>query len=336
METEHNPRLNSGELSQLWIGYMQDSLTVCSMKHFLQVVEDDNIRPVIQQCLDISQSHIPKLTALFDSDDRPVPIGFTEQDVDLQAPRLFSDDFVLSNIMNTAQMGLQMYAQAKSLCPRQDVRNYFSECLKENDQLYDQAVSLLLEKGIYVPSPTIQVPSQVDFVTKQNFTAGWFGKQKPLLAHEIANLYANIQRNALGKHLITAFSQVAKSKKVREYFQQGSKVSTKQVQTFTSTLQENGLPASMISDEPVTDSTTPPFSDKFMLFQVTVMNGIGIAYYGTALSTSMRNDISALYPRLATEIGKYAKDGLNLMIENGWLEEPPQMIDHDQLAKNKG
>lgn len=76
---------------------------------------------------------------------------------------------MLSNITNIAQLELQMYAQAKPLSARQDVRRYFSECLRESDQLYDQAVDLLLSKGIHVRTPIIDTPDQVDYVSKQGF-----------------------------------------------------------------------------------------------------------------------------------------------------------------------
>jgi hypothetical protein len=29
---------------------------------------------------------------------------------------------------------------------------------------------------------------------------------------------------------------------------------------------------------------------------------------------------------------QFAEDGANIMIENGWLEQPPQAIDRDQIA----
>lgn len=331
---EHDTRITSSELSQLWTGYMQDSLSICTFKYFLQTVENADIRPIIQQALTISEAHILKLTALFQSDNRPVPFGFTDQDVNLKAPRLFSDEFMLSNIHQTAQMGMIMYAQALALSAREDIRGYFSQCLKENDELYNQAVDLLLAKGLYIHSPFMDTPDQVDFVSKQSFLAGWFGEQRPLLSVEIANLYANTQRNALGAHLITGYSQVAKSKKVQQYFKKGKDISSKHVRKFTSILQKNNLPASMIPDEPVTNSTVSPFSDKLMLFQVLKMNSLGLAYYGTSVASALRHDLAALYPRLMVDVAKYVEDGSNLMIENGWFEEPPRMLDHNQLAKD--
>ena len=36
--------------------------------------------------------------------------------------------------------------------------------------------------------------------------------------------------------------------------------------------------------------------------------------------------------KLMAEIGLYAEDGANIMIEKGWLEEPPQEVDSKALV----
>ncbi|WP_445661507.1 DUF3231 family protein [Bacillus sp. FSL K6-3431] len=60
-------------------------------------------------------------------------------------------------------------------------------------------------------------PEQVDFVKKQPFLNGWLGDRRPLLGIEIANLVYKAERNTLGEALITGFSQVVKSKEVRQF-----------------------------------------------------------------------------------------------------------------------
>jgi hypothetical protein len=38
------------------------------------------------------------------------------------------------------------------------------------------------------------------------------------------------------------------------------------------------------------------------------------------------------FARLSGEIAKYAEDGLNILISNGWLEKIPEAVDHRELA----
>lgn len=133
---------------------------------------------------------------------------------------------------------------------------------------------------------------------------------------------------------MTGFSQVATSKEVTEYIRRGIQIAKKHVNIFSSILNEEDVPAPMGSDSMVTDSNDiAPFSDKLMLYHVTEMITLGIAFYGISISTNIRRDLIANYTRLTGEIALYSEDGANIMIDNEWLEEPPRMVDRDELAK---
>jgi hypothetical protein len=41
------------------------------------------------------------------------------------------------------------------------------------------------------------------------------------------------------------------------------------------------------------------------------------------------------YVLLTADLTKYGEDGANLMIDNGWLEEPPRASDRRALSKGK-
>jgi hypothetical protein len=84
----------------------------------------------------------------------------------------------------------------------------------------------------------------------------------------------------------------------------------------------------------VTDSTESPFSDKLMMYHTVVLTAIGLGNYGLAVSASPRRDLVTQYTCLASEIGLYDEDGANIMIDHGWMEQPPQSINRYKLAKN--
>lgn len=54
-----------------------------------------------------------------------------------------------------------------------------------------------------------------------------------MLANEIAALFTNIQTNILGKTLVMGFSQVARSKQVRDFFIKGREIATKHIAIFS-------------------------------------------------------------------------------------------------------
>ncbi|GAM12495.1 hypothetical protein SAMD00020551_0630 [Mesobacillus selenatarsenatis SF-1] len=40
-----------------------------------------------------------------------------------------------------------------------------------------------------------------------------------------------------------------------------------------------------------------------------------------------------MYNRLSVEVQMYSEDGANIMIKNGWFEQPPMASDRDELIR---
>lgn len=334
METDkNNIKLTSAEISELWGTYQNDTLAICMLRYFLTHVEDTEIRGVLQYALEFLQAHIPKLKAFFQEEGNVIPLGFTEQDVNETAPRLFSDTYMILYTQQMAKLGLNAYSVAVASSARQDIHAYYSEGLKENIELHKMANDVLLSKGLYIRPPSIPKQDKVTFVDDKSLIKGWFGKHRPLISIEVTHLFANAQRNSLGVSTLIGFSQVAKSEEVTNFLIRGKEIASKHVEVFSSILREDDLPFTM-SGSGVTTSTVPPFSDKLMMAVTTGLIALGIGYYGTSLATSMRTDLATQYTRLTAEIGKYSLDGAKLLIKNGWMEQPPMQADRDKLAKN--
>lgn len=336
LEFERHVKLTAAEITQLWASYMNDKGLTCQLQHFLAKVEDEEIRPLIQQALDLVQGNLKSLTEIFNKENYPLPYGFnTEEDVDATAPRLFSDTYVLNFLHQGAQISLQAYSISLSLSVRADVYSYFNECISQLAEFLREIKELLLVKGLYIRSPYLPTPENYDFVKSQKFLTGYFGDRRPLAGTEITNLYANFQRNALGVATMIGYSQVAKSKEVRKFLIRGKEISEKHCEIFGSIMREDDIPVPMSGDTEVTDSTTYTFSDKLIMFYSTALIALSVGYYGTAMAMSPRRDLGVQYSRLIIEITKYAEDGANIMIKNGWLEDPPRALDRDELAKKK-
>jgi Protein of unknown function (DUF3231) len=334
MESEHNIQLTAVEVAQIWSAYINSSMSHCLYTYFLEIVEDSQVRLIIENGLELAESHLAKLTALFQKEGYPVPYGFkVDEDVNRSAPRLFSDSFMLNFIHNMGIIALNFYAVAKTLSVRSDLDSYFAECLNELSEFNTMTKNLLLSKGLYVRSPYITPAKEVHFVKSPNFISGLLEKKRPLTAIEITNLYANQQKNALGHVAMMAWSQVAQSKEVGKFMVRGKEIAFKHAKVFASVLEENDLPAPVSWDTEVTDSKIAPFSDKMLMFMATFLTALSIGYYGTSMATSSRKDLALDYVRLSAEIATYAEDGAKIMIDNGWLEEPPLAPDRDKLAK---
>ncbi len=127
------------------------------------------------------------------------------------------------------------------------------------------------------------------------------------------------------------FGQVAKSKKLKDYFSRGKQIADKQTGVLGSLLEDEDLPKPINYDALVTDSTESPFSDKLILFHSTIFMSLSIQAYGLALGNCARPDVASSITRLTAELGDYVKDGLDLMIEHGWLERVPEAANRKEL-----
>ncbi|MFC4023274.1 DUF3231 family protein [Oceanobacillus longus] len=333
MKSQNSIELTAAEVSALWISYQSNTMGLCGLRHFLRHVKDEQIKGILEKALTITKQNIEKETTFFKQEGYVIPQGFTEHDVIDGAPKLFSDKLYLEYILNITNISLNMYSASLTAAARTDVIDYFSTNLIGTQELHKLSKELAKEKGVYLRGPLIPKQKQIDFVKKQSFLAGWFAERRPLLGVEIANLVLNAKQNALGQAVITGFSQVAQSKEVRRFFERGRDISGKHVEIFESILNDDYLSdgAYLLTSE-VTDSTTPPFSDKLMLFLVSMLIGYGIGQYGVSMSVSPRRDLGAHYTRLIAEIAQYAEDGANIMINNGWMEQPPMAADRKELA----
>lgn len=326
-------KLTATEISYLWTTYITDSMSVCVLKYFLENIEVEDVKTLITHAFDLSQQHIEIIRGIFSDEGIVIPQGFTEQDVNLKAKRLFTDVFYLRYIHNMAKGGLATHGRVLQNIYRHDIHSFFSKCLTSTIELHSEANRILLEKGVAIRPPSIPYPQELEFVHKQSFILEGLGRRESLTGTEVTNLYANIQTNQIGTSMATAFSQVAKSDKVRKYILRGKEIALKHIKVFSSYLEMGQLPVPISFDQEVSDSTESPFSDKLMMYHFGLMIYAGIGNYGISISESQRSDLVVDYSRLNAEILKLSEDGVNLMIANEWLEQPPLASDRRDLAK---
>ncbi|HEX7063760.1 MAG TPA: DUF3231 family protein [Bacillales bacterium] len=328
-------QLTVTELGTLWTLYMNNSMSIQVLSYFLSKVEDGEIHEVLEFALQTAQKENQSIIDIFNAEGQPIPHGFTEDDVNLNAPQLYTDTFFLHYLKNMSQYGVTTMGTNYTLASRSDIRNFYKGCVQKVTKLDEMATQILLTKGLYTRPPHISVPDKVSFVNKQNFLAGFIGGRRPLIAMEAMYLFLNAQTNSVGNSLLLGFSQVTSDQRIRKYTWRGMEIAKKHLNVFTNKLREDHLHTAPNLEDEVTNSTEPPFSDKLITFHITLLVTAGMGNYGMAISASPRHDLVTVYTRLAAEIGDYAKDGANIMIDNGWMEEPPQVDDRKELAKKQ-
>lgn len=330
---ENQTKLSATEHAALWAQYMDDSLSCCVFRYFLNNTKDKDIKKLIQFSLDLAESHLAQVRIFLEQDNQPIPIGFTDEDVNVNAESLFTDTFKIYYLHIMSIHGLTRYAGATSVCIRADIRKYFIECTSQTLKLFNNVTSVSLQKAIISKPPSLNYKQHIKFINKNSSTE-WLSKRRSINAIEISGVYLNIQKTMVKMVLELGFGQVSQSKEVREYMKRAKKVCDKHFEILSSVLREESLHIPRGFETEVTDSTIPPFSDKLMLYHITTLLSAAIAYYSDALSMGQRKDLFKSYARMSLEMSLLAEKGLNILIKNGWLEQPPIAVDRNDLTKD--
>ncbi|MDQ1143644.1 hypothetical protein QE429_000471 [Bacillus sp. SORGH_AS 510] len=335
--TSKQIQLTSAEIATLWTSYMNNSMSIQFLNFFLSTVEDPDARKICELGHGIATKVLAEITEFFQQEEIPVPNGFSPSDVNLNAPKLYTDSFMIFYINHMSKAGMAGYSGFTSMCARKDVRKCFKTALILTTELFDESTEVLLEKGLFVRPPYIDYPHQKDFVDSRSYLSGLnpFTNKRPLNTVELSHLFMNIQNNLIGAKLCLSFAQCSPRKEVQKLMLQGKDISEKHVRIFTSTMLENNTQPPISADVAITNSTAEVFSDKLMIFHNGLLTAAGTGNYATAAAASQRTDLIVNYERLSLEIAQYAKDIAYLMIDHQWLEQPPGTMDKVKLAQHK-
>ncbi|GAE26790.1 hypothetical protein JCM9140_2888 [Halalkalibacter wakoensis JCM 9140] len=330
---EHQTRLTASEIATLWSSCQNNSMAICVFKYFLEHVEDEDIKSVVTYALHTSEENLQESQRILKEDKQSIPVGFSDEDVNVNAPRLYSDTYYLNYIKNMAKVGLSVYGVALATSAKTSVRDWLSKAIQTSTEMYNKTSDALLSKGLFIRPPYVITDNEIDFIDQKNYKRGLLTMNpRTINVIEITHVYANIETNLVGQILLSGLAQVAKAKEVRKYCNRGKEIATKHIEQFSNILTDDYIPVPMPSDLTVSNSTTAPFSDKLIMFHTALLIQSSTSNYSTAAAASLRTDIVTTYVRLTAEVTTYANDGINIMIGQSWLEEPPQPINKKNLS----
>lgn len=323
----------SSEINYLWITYLAESMSAAMLKYMVAKSQDPDFHNALQFALDVASKHITLIEGIFNSFHHPVPDAFGEKDVDAKAPALFKEEFSVRYTKYMTRYILVNHTLAFSDSSRADIKDFFSQAIERSKNVIQKTDEVLLAKGLFAKSPYIERPDRVEYVHDKSYFGSLFGKsERPLNAIEISNIFQVIDFKAAMRALKQGFAQVTKSEQVRNHLKRGIKMADKQLEVLGTLLEKEDLPQTEILNDLITDSTQSPYSDRLIMFHTSIAMARIIMAYGIGLTNNARKDIVADFTRLMVEILEFTKDGVDIMIENGWLEQVPQTIDRRKLT----
>ncbi|MFF2447553.1 DUF3231 family protein [Neobacillus sp. NPDC058068] len=314
----------AGEIANIWKFVIGNQAHLCFLEHWMQHVEDEELKVILQRSIDEANRIIIEGLELYQKAGFPLPIGFSlDKDVDPKEPRLMSDKLIFFVLQVLLEYGVYGYGLTLGKTETPEVLSYFQMNLKNSSDLYKFITENINKKGyqhqpIYVP-----VPKRAELVEKQSFLSGWWGEQRPVNAIEIDSLIFSLRGVILAKTLYIVFSQISKDPMVQKYCHRGKEICSKRVENIQSLNSTENLPFLATYETEITNSSTSPFSEKLIMFEAMSLAEIAIARSGNAFSAVTRRDLSTMFSLYIIETGTFLDDGLNLMIEKKWLDQPP-------------
>ena len=331
----NDERLSADEMGHLWEMYLYNAESKCQLQYLVAKAQDSEIRAVLQYALEIATTRINRLTQIFNTVGFPLPHAFTDEDVEPNAKRLFSDGFMLAYVNGLVNFELVESFMGLTRAFRVDVKEHYNASIDESQEFHKRADEVLLRKGLYIKPPYFPVPDRVQYVYQDTFFDGLLGDKRPINALEVCHIYTRLQTKMVERAFILGLYQVAQSKQVRDFLSKGKQLIDKQIEDWSRILQDEDLPIPVTWEHEVTDSTESPFSDKLIMFSILTMMRNRITLIGISLANCVRADIVISFGRTIAALQAYSKDALDLMINSGWLEKIPSAADREEILGNR-
>ncbi|MGW9102523.1 DUF3231 family protein [Priestia megaterium] len=331
---DKNP-ISASEVGTLWLTYQEKTMILRILEYFIEKSDDQQAKNIMGGLWQELSYYVTKIKKIFQEQGIVIPVGFNQEDVNLEAPKLYDNGFDIMFVRILKEISMGMYTLNMNMAYQDDVMEIYEGLTSTTQKIYKSSTLYLLEKGILTLPPKVTMPKSSEFIESKRYLNGFnpFNDKRALNDLELGYLHHGIETNNIGMQLITGFAQCAEDKEVKQYFVKGKELAKKQIKVFGDILLESDVQFSATSGSTVTTSKMAPFSQKLMMFCIYLLNGFGIVGSSFGTIFSLRKDLSMKTALIAKDIYFYADEGVKIMIKNGWLEEPPQMEDRPNLIK---
>ncbi|WP_455919834.1 DUF3231 family protein [Priestia megaterium] len=328
-------KLTSSEIGTLWGEYVNGTMTDVVNRYMLSIIEDESVKAVFEDAIKTFAKQKKQIVTFIENEGFPVPIGFTESDLNKGTQKLFTATFCLNYLHIMTLHGLLGHTTSLGVSVREDLRYFYDSCDNDAKRMYHQTIELLLEKGEFQRDPYFYPAKNPEYISSQDFSDGFFGKGRRLTATEIISISFNLKKSIMAKTLSIGFSQVSQSKEVRKFLEDSEKTADNQIQSLSKIMHADNLPVPKSWETEVTNSTDAPFSDKLMMYHIGFLFQAAQNYHGAGLASAMRTDLVTAYEGTILKNLMVTKKWFNIMVKNKWLEQPPLAPNRKEIAREK-
>ncbi|WP_163971844.1 DUF3231 family protein [Oceanobacillus halotolerans] len=331
------PTITSSELGALWITYQQKTMILRMLEYFIEKSDDEKAEEIMTNLYNDISPYVDQIVSVLKEEGAAIPVGYTEEDVNKEVPKLYDNGFDIMFVRLINEISMALHSLNITMSYREDIIIFFKELTAITQSYYNQCTQYLLEKGMLSRPPYVSMPKTAEFVKNTSYLGGLpinpFSEKRSLNTVEVAHLHHAIESNVTGLQMILGFAQCANEIQVKNYFNEGAELSKSVIKELSETLLESGIQAPVPSGGNATRSTVAPFSDKIMLYCVSLFCSFSLGANSLGTAFSFRNDLPTKMTAFSKDIFEYAHKGAKILIKNGWMEEPFQMEERKQMTK---
>lgn len=332
------PAITSSELGTLWLTYQEKTMVLRILEYFIEKADDEKARSILTNLYGELELYVSKIIEFFNNEGAIIPVGYTAQDVNIDVPKLYDNGFDIMFVRLLTEISMGLHALNLTMSYREDIVLLYKELTAITQDYYNTCTQYLLEKGMIPRPPYVSMPKSVEFIKDTNYLSGLainpFTDKRTLNSVEVAHLHHAIEANLTGMQMIIGFAQSANDREVKKFFNEGAELAKGIIKELSETLLASGLQTPETSGGNPTRSTVAPFSDKLMMYCTSLFCSFSMGNNSLGTAFSLRNDLPAKMTIFMKDIFEYAHKGGKIMINNGWMEQPPQMIDRKESINN--
>ncbi|WP_079508862.1 DUF3231 family protein [Mesobacillus jeotgali] len=326
--------ITSAELGVLWLTYQEKTMIMRMLEYLIEKADDDQAKDIMTSLHKELELYVSKIIEIFKQEGAVIPVGFTEEDVIKDVPKLYDNGFDIMFVRLFKEISMGLHALNMTMTFREDI-NLLIEGLTSLSQKYFRICSqYLLEKGLLVRAPYVSMPNSVEFVKNKDYLSSSalnpLTQKRTLNTVEVAHLHKAIESNLTGLHMILGFAQCANNKEVKQYLYEGAELAKGIIKELSELMLQDNLPVPQTPGGNTTQSTAAPFSDKLMMYCISLFCSFSLGSNSLGTAFSLRNDLPAKMSIFTKDVFEYGHKGAKIMIKNGWTEEPPQMSRRQQ------
>ncbi|MED4531229.1 DUF3231 family protein [Metabacillus fastidiosus] len=323
-------KMSSTELGALWTTYQKKTMIMRILESFIEKSDDPKSKNLMSELWEQLNLKVIEIKTMLHNEGAAPPIGFTKKDINLDAPKLFENGFDIMFCRILKEISMGMYVLHLTISYRKDIIKLYTELTELTQTYYDLFTEYLLERGL-LPRPTyVNMPKSVDYLTDKSYLKGsnFLGHKRPLNTVEFGLLYHAFETNITGIQLMTGFAQCAKNEEVKRYFIKGRELSKEILKETGEIFLQNDIQPPATPGGTITSSQEAPYSEKLMMFCTYLLGGFSIGSQGFSTIFNLRNDLMVKTGVFGKDIYEFTREGITIMISNGWMEEAPRMDIH--------